>query len=924
MFRIRNYSLALIRLFAAMVVLLISVPALAQTEGQLHITFSEAETGSPAYKVTVTLTGANLIGGAQEKLTDVNGEVQFNALPPGQYELEALSPTTAAQTFAGISIQAGHTNYLEKDLQPVGTAVEIDVVKQRAVDTSSTTSGTTLSKDVLSRIPTGRSYQSAVSMAAGVTGGGGNKNLGGGATNENTSMRDGANITDPVTGTFAVNFNFDAIEQIEVLLGGYMPEYGTSLGGIINIVTESGSNNLEFVTSVYYTNGDWRPKMDARYTSDGIELAPTGFNSQFESYQIASKVSGPLIRDKAFFIISYQQDRSIIAQNGIPQPRDYEGHYLLAKLTVQPTAEHRFTAMLQMQPTNIDNIVGDPFTKAEAQGRQVQGGFINQSRWQWFLSPDVNLDTQFTAQKTYIEVNSVPCTHNEDFSFHPCEAGEEEGNVDWETPGRLGSGGAYNSVNYTSFYFDDRWRYNASSKLKLVSVKDPLGGKHDIKIGVEGEQTVWDQIQGYNGNNLIVDTNSVGFDPETFTNYYWLEISGPIKFRTTGSKWNAFIQDSWKPVSNLTINYGLRFDNFTMRNDLGKPVLAGNLWGPRLFGAWDPWGDQRTKIATGYGRFNDTGRLGTASVLSASSFGSKLYLGEYFFGGDPPLGLLNTAGALYDFDPSENLNVGYDGMRAPRVDELLLQIEREVIDDVKVYSHVTGKFVRFQYELDEQNLVFDSDGSAVIGSRVGDPTTNYYRMRTPALAKRDYFRWDLGFNKIKARRWQAQAVYSYTNSIGSTTNSNSGSFINDPQSQYNYGPLNTDIRHVFKSSGFWDLPTDPWTQSIGVAFESYGGIPDERLYYGENNGSGFGSYDLRIRPRGTYLRYGSYYTLGLRFQQSIDVRKGKFMIDAGSTNIFNNRAPESVSLGFIDSSNRFLTRSRQNPLQFDLGLRYEF
>jgi outer membrane cobalamin receptor len=330
---------------------------------------------------------------------DANGEVQFVQLLPGTYDASVTRSGFAGVTLRGVEIKVNRTSVQYVSMFFEGSAEEVEVVaKKDVVDTSSTSRGTVLTKEFLDRIPAGRSYQSAVQMAAGVTGGGGNPNMAGGATNENTYMLDGANITDPVTGTFSVNFNFDAIEQIEVLLGGYMPEYGVSIGGVVNLITESGTNNLEFDSSVYYQNGDWRPRMDERYASDGTTLAPTGFDSTFQSMQVASKVSGPVVRDRAWFIISYQHSRSMIANTGIPQRRDYDGHYVLAKLTVQPSSEHRFTAFMQLDPTTIDNTdQGDPYQKAEAQGRQAQGGFVAQGRWQWFLSPDVNLDTMFVS-----------------------------------------------------------------------------------------------------------------------------------------------------------------------------------------------------------------------------------------------------------------------------------------------------------------------------------------------------------------------------------------------------------------------------------------------------------------------------------------------------------------------------------------------
>jgi hypothetical protein len=924
-FRISSQILQrLMVVMAAMVALTIALPAYAQTTGQLRVVVTDPD-GLEVPNALVRLTGVNLIGGVQERTTGAAGEVLFPSLSPGDgYDVNVTHPSFGGVNLSNILISLGKTKQENIELQAAGAVQEIDVIaKRQAVNVEDTTTSQVLTKDFLQNLPTGRSYQSAVGMSVGVSGQGGNKNVGGGATNENTYMLDGANITDPVTGTFSVNFNFDAIEQIEIMLSGYMPEYGTSLGGIINIVTENGTNNLEFASAIFYNNGNWRPKMDARYTADGYTLAPTGFDSEFQLMQVSSKVSGPLLRDKAWFIISYQHDRTIIANTGIPQTRDYEGHYVLSKLTVQPASEHRFTGLLQLDPTVIDNLdQGDPFQKAEAQARQAQGGFLGQAKWQWFLSPDVKLETTFTSQKTYIEQNGVPCTHNQNLDYNRCDPGELEGTIDWESPARIGLSGAYDSVNYQLFYFDDRWRYTGSTKLSLVGLQDPFGGKHEVKIGLEGSQLIWDQIQGVAGNLIFVDLNEVSFDPQTYKNYYWLEYTGPIKFRTSGSQWNAFIQDSWKPVNNLTVNYGLRFDNFVMRNDLGDAVLAGNLFGPRLFAAWDPWGDQRTKVATGYGRFNDTGRLGTASFMAANTYGSHLMIGEYFADSSGwPVGYLNSTASDYDTDPAENLNQSHDNLRTPRVDEVILNLEREVIEDLALKSNMTGRFVRFQYEYDELNTVYDSDGSSAIGSRLGDPTITIPRLRTPALAKRDYFRWDLIAHKVRSKRWEAQGSYSYTQSLGSTTNSNSGSFSNDPQSQYNYGPLNTDLRHVFKSWGYWDVPTDPWKQTLGLAFEYYSGFPEERLYYAED---GFGGQWLRIRPRGTYLRFNPYWTAGLRLQQDFDVRKGKVVADLSATNIFNNRAPDRPNYGFIDSQNRLLTTSRQDPMRLSAGLRYEF
>lgn len=914
MLRIFSRGRTLAPLLAAFVALLVSTQAWAQTNGMLRVSVVD-EDGVPLNQTSLELSSPVLIGGVQTRVTDDGGQAEFVQLPPGNYKLVASRENFAAVTIEGIQISINRTTPQEITMKATGETVVIQA-KQAAVDTSSTTRGEVLTKEFLQKIPTGRSYQTATQMASGVLpGSGGNPNMGGGASDENTYMLDGANITDPVTGTFSNNFNFDAIQQIEVLLGGYMPEYGVSVGGIVNIVTDSGTNNLEFDTSLYYTNGNLAPKEDERLSADGFQIAPTRFDSQLSSYQLAAKISGPVVRDKAWFIISYQNDRSFQALSGIPQAVDYNGNYLLAKLTFQPSPEHRFAVFAQTDPTTVDNLEqGSPFIKGEAQSRQVQGGIVSNAKWQWFLSPDVNLDTSFLAQKSFIEFNGVACTHNRNRDWAQCRPGVLENTVDFETPGRIGIYGAFSQSAYGFYYFDDRNRYTASSKLQLVNVEDPLKGTHDFKFGVEGTQVVWDQVQGYSGNTLYVDLNTSSFDPSTLQNYYWQEITGPIKFRTTGSEYNAFAQDSWKPVQNLTLNYGSRVDYFVMRNDLGDPTLGGVLVGPRLFGAWDPFGTQKTKIATGFGRFNDTGRLETAAYTSSVAYGSKLYLGEYFGN------FLNGSERSYFVSPKQNLDVAYDNLYAPRVNELILTLERELVEDFAVFSSMSGKYTRYGYEPDERNLIYDQDGSAVIGSRFSQPQLSYGRLRTPLLALRNYFQWDLGFRKVESRRWAMRATYTFTRSIGSSQGAITGTFLNDPQTAYNYGLFLTDIRHQVKAIAYWDLPTDPWTATLGAFIVAYDGTPLDRRYYSEF----FDDYTIRVFPRGTYVRFNPQWFLSLNYTQAIDVRKGQLAFDFEARNVLNNRAPGLPYSSLINSQNRLSTAYRQNPLTFQFGVQYKF
>ena len=435
--------------------------------------------GLPIPGVLVTLESPAMMGTIQRE-TDADGRFLFPELSPGIYSLRAEHAGFNKVQKTGIQVSIGRTAIVTIEM-PLQEAGEEMIVEEEGtkVDTETAQRSTVLTREFLERIPTGRSYQSAASLAAGVTGNGdGNPNVSGAGDNENTYLLDGVNITDPVTGTFSLNFNFDAVEQLEVITSAFDPEYGINLGGAINIVTADGSNTLEFNVNARYGNSTWAPKLDERYAADGTLLSPTDFDTTYNFYQIGALVAGPIVRDKAWFIVSYQLERSLIAAGGIPLPRDYEGHYIYSKLTWQPTSAHRFRVLFQADPTTIDNTSFDYYIQPEAQNRQTQGGFITSAQWDWFVSPEVFFESKNTYQQNYLNQGQVPCTHNEDLGYNPCSDDEMENHVDYVTPPRIGINGAYSSANDSVMQWQDRNRLQTDNKFSVLQI-DFLG-THDV------------------------------------------------------------------------------------------------------------------------------------------------------------------------------------------------------------------------------------------------------------------------------------------------------------------------------------------------------------------------------------------------------------------------------------------------------------
>jgi hypothetical protein len=897
-----------------LIMVLFTGVALAQsvTKGTIKGTIVD-EGGIAIPGVMISIESDNLMGD-QQRQSDVNGRFVFAELPPGIYELTAERNGFITVKKTNMNVNGGRNTIVNIELKlSTGAQDEMIIEETRqVVDTESGDRGSVLTKEFLQRIPAGRSYQSAVQMAAGVTGGS-NPNVGGASFNENSYMLDGVNITDPVTGTFSLNFNFDAIEQIQVLTSAFDPEFGQNLGGAINVITESGGNTLEFVQDIRYKNGQWGPKLDATFAADGTQLAPTDFDSSFQTFSLSSKISGPIVRDKAWFLMSYSYNRSLIANIGIDLPRDFDGHYVFGKVTVQPTTAHRLSLSFQANPTTIDNTdQSDRFVDPSAQGRQAQGGFLFTGQWDWFISPEAFMETKATLQKLYLERYGVPCTHNQNLGYNPCEDDELENSIDFTTSPRLGLFNAFDSGNYVLYDFDDRWRAVLGTKFSLLQLE--ALGTHDIKAGVSTDLLWWTKIFGFSGNVIYYDLNEISYNPDTYQNYYWVEYNNPLQYNTYSNQLGFFIQDVYKPVSNVTIRFGTRYDRAIFRNDVGDKIIDVGIFGPRLSIIWDPWANQKTALKASVGRFNNPGRIGIADYLSQGDLGYKLTLGEYFGN------FTSEAANTYFYVPVENTNTIYDKTTAPRSDEFLVGIEREIIRDFAAKAFFNGKLTRNLHAFDETNFIWDGTGYNVIGASDGTLVTQY-RMRTPDIAQRRYYRADAVLEKAWSDRWAMQFNYSYSSSRGTVLGTPS-SFLSVPQ-QVEYfinGYLGTDIRHDIAAGFTWDIPDDPWTTRLGAVFYMETGYPITRSWNNGNYADYGRSYFLKDTV-GSYARTNTWWQLNMQIQQAIPVRKGKLFGVFELENVTNNR---NGQFAYVSFDNRWIISYRVEPIRMTVGGRYEF
>jgi outer membrane receptor protein involved in Fe transport len=277
----------------------------------------------PAAKVTATNTGTSV---SKSITTDPQGYYQFLQLPIGRYEISAESlGFKRAVVQATNSLEINQTMRVDLTLQIGGVAETVTVESQGSiVETQNATVGGTVSGQAIFELPlNGRNTLDLLATQPGVTPTNpdstakGAYSIGGGRTDSVTYLLDGGNNNNLLTNAAVANPNPDAVAEFRVLESNYGAEYGRNAGGIVSIVTKSGTNSLHGTAYDYLRNN----ALDANnfFNNEQGIGRPVLKRNQF-----GGTIGGPIVfpkvfdgRNKLFFFFAYQgQRQSASLQNG--------------------------------------------------------------------------------------------------------------------------------------------------------------------------------------------------------------------------------------------------------------------------------------------------------------------------------------------------------------------------------------------------------------------------------------------------------------------------------------------------------------------------------------------------------------------------------------------------------------------------------
>jgi outer membrane receptor protein involved in Fe transport len=600
----------IVLLLAALVVLA-SVPVVFGQETTATISGRVADPQGLAIPgVTVTVIGPQ---GSKTAVTDSAGRFQIPYLVPGPYRVRAELQGFKAVEQTGVALRLGQTIDVPLTMQVGGVTETVNVQGAApVVDTTSTTIGAALDAQLLERVPIGRRFSDTLYIAPGVSSGGsvGNANpsVSGASGLDNQYVIDGVNVSNGgygALGSYSIVFGslgngtpYDFMQEVQVKTGGYEAEYGQATGGVVNVITKSGTNKL--AGSVF---GYSRPtKLENNYTniqSTNGTVNTTG--TQISDFGAA--VGGPVLRDRLFFFGAIDPSwdrRTLIAPNDEANfplralgevSRERKILSYAAKGTWQATPNHRFDvsffgdpAKAPMGPQRGSALLAtttSSFSEISKYGGHNQtvrySGTLSQ---RWLVEASVARALNQVQEKPSVDAWRVTDTT--------------------VTPNVISGGiGFYEAGNKSNDY-----QYRAAAT-------NILGG-HELKYGAQFEHLTYDQINQRTGPTFVTpagDTTATGAsiqivpDPN-FGRIYRVTRANLNSARSTKQRYvAAFVEDTWKVGDRLTIKPGLRYEQETLDGTITKGFKLNKNWAPRVGATWDVTGRGRSKVYGSYGIF---------------------------------------------------------------------------------------------------------------------------------------------------------------------------------------------------------------------------------------------------------------------------------------------------------------------------------
>ena len=830
-----------IRIVLTLVVLsLLPLGAFAQsTTGSISGTVAD-NTGSALPGVTITSVNT-ATGAVRSTVSNEAGRFQLGLLSPGKYDVMAELDGFQPVKQSAVTVHIGTDVTLSLKMSPGVSETMTVTASAPLIETERSEVSAVVNETSIENLPVnGRNFIDFVLTTPGVVkdvrlgdisfaGQRGTLNslVIDGANNDNTFFGQALGRTG--SGRAPYQFSQDAVQEFQVNANAYSAEYGRAGGAVINVVTKSGTNDLD--GTLFYFLRD-----ESFNANDYINKINNRAKSPYHFDQYGFSAGGPIVRDKHFFFVNYDAQRNSIPNlvvlgrptSGYPtDAATVAGLAKLEALAVDYSRNQDQDVYLVKTDHEIGtrNHVSFRFNRQDFVGKNFENGGITNAVEHTgnsnVLTDTFSLSMQSTLTNSFL--NEVRGQYAKD---------HEPGLANSDKPEALIRQGGTTVLTIGRNFFSPR-----ETTIKRWQLADTLTyvlGTHTLKGGFDYSH---DEILNFFPGNF---SGSYQFD--SIADF---ENNKPVRFvqafpgpGTSGptthpdiTETALFIQDEWHVTPALTVNAGLRYDKQaieqpTVQNpdqqllaagiDTRRIAEDGDNFAPRIGAAWTI--NDRTIVRAGYGLFY--GRtpaimIGTAhsnngiNVQTITFTGAQIptYPNIYT---SLPTGATIPKPTIFAFDPD---------YQNPEVHQGSFAIERGLTNDISLgltYQHVQGNNLSRSIDFNVGPFeIVTVNGVPIKRYTNNRPFTNFQRIILfQSSADSEYNGYTLDLNKRFAHNWQARLSYTYSKVEDNKPDATAVVPGGSDDAKYLQDPLNiadewaagdNDVTHRMVLSGVWDL-----------------------------------------------------------------------------------------------------------------------
>jgi outer membrane receptor for ferrienterochelin and colicin len=456
-----------------------------------------------------------------------DGKYSFVAVPVGTYTLEAASP--GLKVVQTVRVESGEVR-VPLELKPVEVTSSV-VVKSDEVENKDAAPSATISEQTLRDAPNvNERFESSLPLVPGVVRGpDGRVNLKGTRNTQSGALVNSANVTDPVTGSPAINLPIDVVASVEVISNPYDPQYGKFTGAVSTIDTKTGDYD-----KVHYSIQNVVPRLRDR----GGEVDGIG------AFTPRTTLTGPIVKNRVAVTQSLEYRYVRTPVNSLPPfSRDTKlesvDSYTQFDFILSP--KQTATASFALYPQKLDYLGLNTFTPQPSTPYLHQRGYQIYAQHRWVIG-DAGL---LTSQFSYKTFDADVTAQSNDPYILQLETTE---------------GGFFNRQARRSS------RTSLQENYRFAPWK--FAGTHQFTVGLSYEHSDYEGDQTF----LPVEIDGVSDIPVERITFTF-----PTSFATEQNETAWFAGDQWAVIPRLTLSLGVRFDNDAITSSTHAAPRAGFL-----------------------------------------------------------------------------------------------------------------------------------------------------------------------------------------------------------------------------------------------------------------------------------------------------------------------------------------------------------